>query len=175
MPYLSTRRNVVTVSRVSEPTGRSPMARRMFLIRGGSVLLTLPAGWALVSCGSSYSNPSTANVSAGELQFTSSAVEGHTHDFSISMQDLSQPPSTGVSGNTTAAAGHVHVVSLSQAELGEIQANQVVSKDTSVVAGHMHTFQFSLAAANGGGSSSGTSTGGTAGGGTGAAGKLGGY
>lgn len=165
------------------------MERRTFLIRGGQVLLTVPVGWAIADCGSgtTYGTPTTPATTNG-LQFTSSVVNGHSHGFNIDMQDISQPPAAGISGDTTTAQAHVHTVSLSQAELVQIQGGQVVSKDTSAAIGHVHTFQFSLAAgaasgsgtsggSTGGNSGSGTTTGsgGTTGGGTGTAGKPGGY
>jgi hypothetical protein len=126
------------------------MDRRGFLIRtlrGGSVLLVLPAGWALSNCGGSSSNPAvvtSGDAGADGVRFTSDTTGGHTHDFIVSMINLEQPPSGGVSGDTTVTLGHNHVVSLSQDDLAAIQAGQAVSKQTTVVNGHLHTFKFKL-------------------------------
>ena len=150
--------------------------RREFLIRGlrgGSLLLILPAGWTVAGCGSSTSGTdggvTTINSGTGSetLRFTSSNVQGHTHDYLINMTDVALPPSAGVSGDTTVALDHTHVVSLSAGDLSQIHGGQTVSKDTSVVMGHLHTFQFSAAAASsasGGSGGSSGSVGGTSGG-----------
>lgn len=114
------------------------MERRMFLIHGGSVLLVVPIAWT-VGCGS--------DSGSSDLRFTSSNVEGHTHDFTITMTELTSPPSGGLSRGTTSSEGHTHTAELSQAELGQIQGGQAVSKDTSTVLGHKHTFAFSRATA----------------------------
>ena len=151
------------------------MDRREFLIRcarGGSVLLILPAGWVAGGCGSSSSygtqTPSgTAAAGTTDLRFTSDVVGGHSPDFNIAMTDLSSPRSAGLSGSTTVSLGHTHTVSLSMAELMQIESGQTVTKDTSSVQAHMHTFQFSLAAAasTSGGTAS-TGAGGSGAGGT---------
>jgi hypothetical protein len=131
------------------------MDRRGFLIRtlrGGSVLLVLPAGWALGGCGSGSSTTMavvTPDAGADGIRFTSDTTGGHTHDFIIAMSTLEQPPSGGVAGDTTVTLNHDHVVSLSQDELAAIQAGQAVSKQTTVVDGHLHTFKFRLSSAQG--------------------------
>jgi hypothetical protein len=156
------------------------MKRREFLVKGGSVLLILPAGWAVTSCddssndntippnttdagsngsggaatpastgtgGSGGAAPAPAGGTGGtagsaHLTFTSSVVAGHSHQFDVDMAVLQQPLSAGLSGNTTVADGHVHTVELSVAELGQIVAGQVVTKETSLANSHTHTFQF---------------------------------
>lgn len=129
------------------------MDRRGFLIRtlrGGSVLLVLPAGWALGGCSSGSSTTmavQTPDAGADGIRFTSDTTGGHTHDFFIAMSTLEQPPSGGISGDTTVTLNHDHVVSLSQDELAAIQAGQAVSKQTTVVDGHLHTFKFLLSSA----------------------------
>jgi hypothetical protein len=131
------------------------MDRREFLIRtlrGGSVVLVLPAGWALGGCSSGNSTTmavETPEAGADAIRFTSDTTGGHTHDFLIAMSTLEQPPSGGVSGDTTVTLNHDHIVSLSQDELAAIQAGQAVSKQTTVVDGHLHTFKFQLPHAQG--------------------------
>ncbi len=135
------------------------MKRREFLIRsvnGGSLLLILPVGWTVAGCGGGGYGPGTTNVTTGNsLLFTSSVVGGHSHDFNIDMVDLMQPPAAGIADNTSTSSNHMHTVSLSASELSQIKAGQTITKDTSTMLSHLHTFQFSLAA--------GTSTNGTAG------------
>jgi hypothetical protein len=139
------------------------MERREFLIRsakGGSLLLILPVGWTVAGCGS---NSTTPTGTGSALRFTSSNVQGHTHDFSIDLVDLTSPPVAGLSGDTTVSLGHTHTVSLSQSELQEIEAGQTISKDTSSVQGHTHNFAFSASASAGSGGSGTTGAGGSTG------------
>jgi hypothetical protein len=155
------------------------MQRRQFLIGGGKVLLVLPAGWVLANCSNTTTSPTPTNVGSASLTFMSSVTEGHTHDFTMTMQEVETPPSGGISRNTTITLAHQHVVTLTAAQLSQIAAGEVVTMDTSLVAGHLHTFQFSLAAAGtggagGGGSGGSGGTGGTGGtAGTGSAGNKG--
>jgi uncharacterized membrane protein YgcG len=126
------------------------MERREFLVksaRSGWVLLMLPVGWTVASCGSdnNASPPPTANASGAALQFMSDVVGGHSHDFSITLADLTTPPAAGLTDSTTVSLGHVHAVTLTQAELSQIQSGATVTKETSLVQGHLHTFAFSLA------------------------------
>jgi hypothetical protein len=130
------------------------MRRREFLIeglRGGSVLLVLPAGLALAGCGGGGTSTAAAVTPVDPppdgLRFTSDTTGGHTHDFVISMEDFLNPPAGGITGETTVALGHSHAVGLTMGELAEVEAKQAVSKSTSVVDGHQHTFKFSLATA----------------------------
>jgi hypothetical protein len=132
------------------------MERRGFLVAGGSLLLILPAGWLVAGCENNNGTPDSGvipadagfdgrfdgSVTAVLLRFTSSVSAGHTHDFSISVGELVSPPAGGLTGNTTVAQAHVHQVTLSQAELGQIENGQTVTKDTTVVASHLHTFTF---------------------------------
>jgi hypothetical protein len=138
------------------------MERRRFLIRsvqGGSLLLILPAGWSATGCGGG--GYGTTNATTGNsLQFTSSVVGGHSHDFSLDETALAQPPAAGLTGNTTTAAGHLHMVSLSEAELAQIEGGATVTKETSVASAHTHTFELKLSSAGTAGSSG---TGGTTG------------
>src|SRR5262245_55528503 len=143
------------------------MDRREFLFAGGSLLLILPAGWSITGCDDDDDNIPTTPAgtndagtgtdagpgatdagtdtggATGTLTFTSSVSDGHTHQFSIAMTDLTQPSGNGIIGDTSVTEAHVHVVALSAAELSQINAGQTVSKDTSNADAHLHTFQFS--------------------------------
>jgi hypothetical protein len=135
------------------------MERREFLVAGGSLLLILPAGWLVAGCDDDNGHPVDAgvdaradagdasattdgSVSTGVLRFTSSVVAGHQHDFTITLAELATPPSGGFTRDTGVAQAHVHQVTLSQTELMMIAGGQTVTKDTTLVAGHLHTFTF---------------------------------
>src|SRR5262249_8730905 len=81
--------------------------RRAFV----ETLLALPVGLFLVRCGSSSSTspnatPGQPAVSGGQATYTSSFVQGHDHTFGIALTSFSNPPSGGVSGDTSNNQGH---------------------------------------------------------------------
>jgi len=133
------------------------MNRRTFLTQAGTVVLILPAGRLLTGCGDSNepapppgggtntpSGPSTPT--ATELDFTSSVVNGHSHDVTIQVSMLSDSPAGGDSLTTTNVNSHTHELVLTEAELDSIQAGQTVTRETSLDAGHTHTFALSKSA-----------------------------
>lgn len=123
--------------------------RRDFVRDVGRLIVVLPTGWMMLHALGCSSEDECAN--ADKLQSTSTGITvtsscsgGHTHDFSITTADLTTPPAAGVTGDTTAYAddGHVHTVMLTMAELAQIQSGTAVSKTSSSVGGHVHTFDF---------------------------------
>jgi hypothetical protein len=142
------------------------MDRRGFLIhtaRAGSVLLILPAGWAVSGCDTNgdNDNPTIVTPAGPVLRFTSEVTQNHTHDFSIGTADLSGPPQDGISGATTTTLGHFHTVVLSSSLLTQIQSGATINTQTTVVDGHLHNFKFSLATAQTGTTPSTTTGGGS--------------
>ena len=129
------------------------MERRAFLIQGaraGAVLLILPAGGAVPGCGTdsvkgNLEGPTTSATSG--LLFTTDITGEHRHDFTIPADDLEHPPSGGLTGPTTTSLGHYHIVFLSQTDLARIQGGDTIFKVTSIVDGHLHNLNFSLATA----------------------------
>jgi len=116
------------------------MTRREVLIQMGSLLLLVPAGTVFVGCGDSDDGDDGGTGTA--LTFTSNVVQAHSHRVSIQMSELTEPPSSGVNRNTTVDDGHLHTVSLSEADLSAIESGQVVTKETTLVNAHTHTFEF---------------------------------
>ena len=113
------------------------MKRREFLIRVGSLAIWVPATRLLSGC--------AANEDAGArpaLTFVSSTVNAHSHRLTLEVAILESPPSSGVQPETTSAAGHVHTVVLTEADLLAIGERQTVTKITSVDSGHSHVFNF---------------------------------
>lgn len=128
------------------------MDRREFLWTAGLIVVAIPAGEILASCGSGP--PRGGGKDGGTdggtgqdggvqaLTFTSSLVHGHTHDVTIDVIDFDTPPSGGITKSTTTNLGHYHKVSLTTAQLKAVHAGQTVTQDTTVVLGHKHTFSF---------------------------------
>ncbi len=123
------------------------MNRRKFVVQLGSVLIVLPAGRVLLGCSGkeSYENKNDAGTDAGgeqALTFTSSVESGHSHTAQLQITEITSPPAGGLVRDTSVTSGHLHTVELTQADLSSIDAGSTVTKTTSVVANHSHTFEF---------------------------------
>jgi hypothetical protein len=111
-------------------------------------LLVLPVGVFLVRCSSSSTNntpPAPAanpTVSGSQAIFTSSLAQDHSHTFNIPITDFINPPSGGLSGDTSSSAEHTHHVSIALSEFQAMQTGSSVAITTSLVSGHTHVFTF---------------------------------
>ena len=128
------------------------MNRRDFVER----LLVLPVGVFLLRCSSSgtstYSTTNTggggdapgapARLSGSEVIYTSSNVQAHTHTFGIELEDFTEPPANGVDGETSNDQAHTHAVSVSAAELSQVESGDSLKVTTSLNSGHTHVFTF---------------------------------
>ena len=125
--------------------------RREFLLAAGRLVIALPVGWsiagAVAGCGSSgggCSNAGKLATSGTSLVLTSSCDGGHTHDFTLMTTELATPPAAGVMRDTSVGTvdNHLHSVTLSQAEMTSIQSGTPVTKTSSSVNQHTHTYIF---------------------------------
>jgi hypothetical protein len=145
------------------------MTKRQFLVGTGSVLVVLPAGWTFSGCDdddeqeditlpvdAAVDGPPAVDAAPGPaadaepalpfLRFTSSVDVGHMHTVTLEVSTIAAPPSAGVIRETSIDDQHLHTVTLTEQELRAIDAGETVTKTTSVVAAHVHTFAFSRAA-----------------------------
>ena len=124
------------------------MDRREFLRRAGLIVVAIPAGELLAACGGAGTGNQGAHGAdggTGQTQtFTSTLVGGHTHEVTIAVANFGVPPASGITKTTTQTNSHTHQVSLTQAELKAVHNGQTVTKDTTVNAGHKHSFAFVL-------------------------------
>ena len=133
---------------------RMSHSRRTFLFAAGRLLVALPVGWSLAGCGGSTTSGSPAAdkcanagglVTTGStLVFTSSCDITHTHDFTLMASELTAPPAAGLQRNTSVDDfdGHLHSVTLTEAELAMIESGATVTKTTSAASAHTHTYMF---------------------------------
>jgi len=137
------------------------MKRRDFV----ETLLVLPVGVFLVECGSnSYSGSngyggssggsSGSNapaappaVSGSQAVYASSEVLAHHHTFGIELGYFTNPPSSGLSGETSEEGQHHHSVSVSMADLQSVETGNSVTVTTGTTAGHSHVFTFTKVSA----------------------------
>jgi hypothetical protein len=94
---------------------------------------------AVYGCGSSSSTTAPAKPSTSHT-FTSSTVAGHTHTVKIDTVDVSVPPVSGISKQTSSSSGHTHTFTISQAQLTNVKGGGTEVITTSVTNGHSHTF-----------------------------------
>jgi len=85
---------------------------------------------------------SPADLAMGSITYVSSNVAGHAHTVTLEVTLFSAPPSAGITRETSVASSHSHSVSLTMQELQAIAAGGTVSKDTTLVQSHTHTFVF---------------------------------
>lgn len=130
------------------------MERRAFLRHAAGALLVLPFGTFLVQCTgdddvmgeTSPTEPDPTPPAAppraagGNIVYTSSETNLHAHAFSVAQNALISPPTGGVSGVTTEAQLHVHTLAITEAQLRQAAALQVVKVRTGDALGHTHVF-----------------------------------
>ena len=119
-----------------------PCDRRQFLKIAGSVIALIPIGGSLPGCGGESGGTSEDGpVRMWEvIRYTSSVNSGHSHTYDLAVAAIETPPGEGVAGTTSSSGGHVHAVTVTQAQLASIEAGEDVTVTTSVGAGHTHTY-----------------------------------
>lgn len=135
------------------------MQRREFLLRTAKTLLVLPFGTFLVHCAGdddevtisttpteptqpAEEDPPDAppRVAGGNVIYTSSNVNLHSHTFAVAQSLVISPPSGGISGNTSEAQLHVHTLVITEEQLRQAAALQTVKVRTGDTLGHTHVF-----------------------------------
>ena len=134
-------------ARIKEVLMETQIERRSVLGNLAGVLVALPAGLFLVSCGEGNEAPNGDNPAAApqksgaQIIYTSSTNDEHSHTFALDTSALMQPPTNGVSGNTSNNSGHTHTVSISADQLQSVNTGESVKVTTSS-SGHTHVFTF---------------------------------
>jgi len=78
----------------------------------------------------------------GNLEFTSTTVNNHSHMFTLGKADLETPPAEGISRMTTTNSNHNHMVTLTKQQLENIKNGMEEVVKTSEVGMHTHEFTF---------------------------------
>lgn len=94
----------------------------------------------------------------GVLTFESSVTGAHSHTLAVPETDVQRPLERGVTLETSSEEGHTHFVDLTRFELEAINFGQSVTRETTEMNGHSHTFTFSRVVAMGYSERSGSGT-----------------
>lgn len=123
--------------------------RRQFLRLSFGTVIALPVGMFLVQgCEDETGTPNGDTPDAPpamvgtQVVYTTNAVGDHSHTFGIEATSFASPPMTGVTGSTSSAEGHLHSVTVTMADLQNVQAGQTVKITSGTGGGHTHVLTF---------------------------------
>jgi hypothetical protein len=134
------------------------MDRRTFVRSAAVAAVAIPAARLLAACttgspefssagdaapGMAVDAAAPADLVATTVTFVSTVSAGHQHPLTLEIALFASPPADGVTRLVAAVSGHDHGVTLSRAELEAIGGGGTITKTTSTVDGHAHTFSLS--------------------------------
>lgn len=98
----------------------------------------------MLGVGCSSDNPTSPETPGGDQRsFTSTTVQGHTHNVTINRSEIENPPQDGITKTTTSGGGHTHSFSMTQQQLLNVRDGQTITITDSTVSGHSHDYQIS--------------------------------
>jgi len=118
------------------------MDRRRFLRTSSGLLVAFPFGVFLVQAcygadapaGDSPAAPPA--VSGSDAIYTSSIDGDHSHTYTIALSAFATPADTR--GDTSTDEGHSHTVSISAAQLQDVELGQAIKVTTGTSESHTH-------------------------------------
>lgn len=118
------------------------MNRRGFFRTTGGALLVLPIGSLLVPGCYGTSEPDAPGpaapprTSGANAEYTSTIDDGHSHTFDIALTAFAAP--VAIRDQTSVDDGHDHAVSITAADLQQVESGQIVMVTTASSYGHTH-------------------------------------
>ena len=112
------------------------MTRKEFLLAGLAASAGALAALTQSRCSSSTSPPPPTTQRA----FTSTNVNGHTHQITIQRAEVQTPPAGGISRQTSSGGGHTHTFTMSQAQLQTCMGGGSVTLNDAVTDLHQHSY-----------------------------------
>ncbi|GMQ80599.1 MAG: hypothetical protein BMS9Abin05_0027 [Rhodothermia bacterium] len=126
------------------------MDRRRFIIKAGQAFPVFAGAVYLVGCDSNSDNTGGNNNGGNNggnnqptiLTATSTVVAGHSHSAQIPTADFAS--ASNETYDTSNSGGHIHMVTLSAAQLASLGSGGVVTVTSTNNSGHTHRFTFQL-------------------------------
>ena len=94
----------------------------------------------LIAAGPACKNSTEADNPLFEKSFISTSTQGHAHDVKIWRKEIETPYDSGVSRATSLVNAHVHTFSMTQAQCLTVNGGATLDIESSVDSGHSHTF-----------------------------------
>lgn len=122
-------------------TQRTLVDRREFTL-GAAMAMLAGVAISVTGCGSDSGSPAapSSSPSSSSADKTGTISANHGHTASVTSAQLSA--GGGLTLAIQGTSGHPHSVVLAASDLTAIAANQRVTKESSVDAGHSHTVTF---------------------------------
>jgi hypothetical protein len=119
--------------------------RRQFLRSAVGTVIALPVGMFLVQgCENESGTPNGDTPAAPpammetQVVYTTNVFGDHSHTFGIETTSFTSPPMAGLTGSTSSAEGHQHSVTVTMADLQNVQTGQTIKITSGLAEGHTH-------------------------------------
>ena len=117
------------------------MERKQFLIYVTGAVGLSPLLLTEIACDDSYGNGGNDDGDVDNFTVASSVDNsGHSHTVKISFSDVDSPPSNDQPLQTSSIGGHTHSITLTSSDYQQLQAGQKITKTSTSVNTHTHTF-----------------------------------
>lgn len=115
------------------------MNRREFLLVAGGAVAVIPLAAALSGCGGGGGG--AAAPAAGDFTITSTPDNtGHQHAITVRAADLAAGVQVTYTSTATGSTIHTHTVTLTPAQINDINGGKTDSISSSIDLGHAHDF-----------------------------------
>ncbi len=80
-------------------------------------------------------------ATGGAQNFIGSVSQNHSHTVSIQRTEVENPPSGGITRQTSSFDYHTHTFTMTQSQLQAVKDGQSIKITDSMVSGHTHDYQ----------------------------------
>ncbi len=116
------------------------MNRREFLLVAGGAVAVIPLAAALSRCGGGGGG-AAAPAAGGDFTVTSTPDNtGHQHAITVRAADLAAGVQVTYTSTATGSTIHTHTVTLTPAQINDINGGKTDSISSSIDLGHAHDF-----------------------------------
>ena len=123
------------------------MERKQFLIYVTGAVGLSPLLLTEIACDDSYGNGGNNDGDVDNFTVASSVDNsGHSHTVKISYSNVSSPPSSDQTLQSSSSGNHTHSITLTTIDYEQLQAGQQITKTSTSSGGHKHTFMIEVPA-----------------------------